>query len=717
MTLQTENASNTPPIYRFRLESALGNVNLRTPPVEWEEGILEFNRRLDVGGVFSMFNVDSLTFIKEGAGLLKKLWNEKEMNAECTLRIYYLKKSTLVYTEFPTSFSLLFTTYKIVKLGKNAIGVSINAEHSGSLVKFDNRRGTDVDITKTTSIGGYTIDDYADLLKRVQIPAISAFRKGIFSDDSSDNYSRTTIGTDFVYFAQVISKNDFTEGQEVPYTVGNARDKTKALYFESQETRSLDVTGTIVIDIDSIQSNCTLTVKMDIIDASSVLVPGESYVLSPVYDSTDSGTKTITIDESISVDADESIIIYALASVVPVPPLEIDFDTISCDIEISETVVDSAETTIDAFPVYETGERLAQHMMDTQYPFYSIRFGREDTPYNMDGDFYASENQLRFMSFASGLCVRGEQMTEDNNPIILSWDKWFQSVNSMYNLGYTFETIDDFLRIRVEEYAFFFEDAEVLDISSRISVFDIESEAMPELAYLNIKSGFKSYEYESVNGRGEYNTDSLRTSIVNTDTEFNNISDIRADTKGITDLLNTPVSTSGSTDEKSDNDVYAIKTQRNVAVAAIDWDAETDENIAVENNTSLFGDTGLNLYITPTRMLRRAGNRLKVALMKSLNSYLRFQTAKKSQTLETTGETYTTIENDDILVDDLDDPIYRPIKHRVEVMLTWTDIELIMANPLQRITFSSDITGWILNIKKKNNEDKGVIEIIEKYVS
>jgi len=50
-------------------------------------------------------------------------------------------------------------------------------------------------------------------------------------------------------------------------------------------------------------------------------------------------------------------------------------------------------------------------------------------------------------------------------------------------------------------------------------------------------------------------------------------------------------------------------------------------------------------------------------------------------------------------------------------MLTWADIETFLAHPLRRITYSDKITGWVLNIKKKNNEDKGVIEIIEKYVS
>jgi len=485
------------------------------------------------------------------------------------------------------------------------------------------------------------------------------------------------------------------------------------MFKESTAARTVDVDGTIKLSLTTITGSSQFRLRLEVLDIASGIISPVN--ISPLYTSADSGDKTITVNETVSLAIGESLVIYAFTYLRF--PEQVKYNILSTEITVKETILTAATTTIDAFPIYETGERLAQHIMDTQYPFYSEYFGRLDSAYNLAGDFYLSENQLRFMSFASGLNIRGATIGADNNPLTLSWDTWFKAVNSMYNIGYTFETIDDFYRIRVEEYAFFFVDSEVLDISSRICVYDIESEVMPELAYLSVKSGYKTAEYLATNGRGEYNTNSQRTSMLNTDAEFDNISPVRADTKGIIDLINASVDTTGSTDEKADNQMFAIKTQRNTTVGATDWDAETNENIAVENDSSLFGDTGLNLYITPTRMLRRMGSRLKVALMKYLSSYLRFQTADKLQTLETTGEGYTTVENDDILVNDLTAPIYRPIKHRVEVMLTWADIELIQANPLQRITFSSSITGWILNIKKKNNEDKGVIEIIEKYVS
>ena len=139
--------------------------------------------------------------------------------------------------------------------------------------------------------------------------------------------------------------------------------------------------------------------------------------------------------------------------------------------------------------------------------------------------------------------------------------------------------------------------------------------------------------------------------------------------------------------------------------------------MVVDDETSLFNIGSLNLIITPARMLIRRGSLLKASLTKFLSSKIRFQTSDKNQTLKTTGEGYTVTENDDILVDDLPDPIFKPFMHRVNVKLDWDDIAYLQANPYKLIKFTASLSGYLLNLKKKNNSDDAVIEIIEQYVS
>jgi len=714
MTIQSQTASNTPPKYLVRLESSLGNIDLTTPPKEWEEGELEMDRDIKVGGVFSTFNVQSLTFYKEGADLINRLFAASEMNAQCTMRQYYLHKTTLQYIEFPTSYSLQFPTRKVVKSGDYAIGVQINAEKSGQEVKFDLRRKIDIDITKYTTIGGFEIVPYADLAKYLKYPEINAYKKGIFSHDTPQNYAQATPGIYYVYLPQTITRSDFTEVRAVVLTETGALNKLYALYYESEEARDLVITGEIVIDINLIVgATSAVGLVMNIVNASSVSVA--SYVLAS-YSDLDSGVKTIPISQAHSISPNESIVIYAFNNVEN-PAGSVDFDIVSTAVTLSQTIITSPELTRETLPIYETGEQLSRHMLDAQWTFYSEYLGRLDTAYNLAGDFYPSENQLRFYNYASGLHIRGEKLSDNNSPLALSWDKWFQGATSMLHLGYTFEVIDSFLRLRVEEYAFFFDATTGLDLSDRISVFDIESEGMPELAYADIASGYKSFDYEDINGRGEYNVGSQRTSIVNTSTKFNNVSDIRGDTRGLAKALANSVHVNGSEDLKSDNDIFVTKSQRNTTDSGIDWDAETNENVVVDDETSLFNIGSLNLIITPARMLIRRGSLLKASLTKFLSSKIRFQTSDKNQTLKTTGEGYTVTENDDIVVDDLEDPIFKPFMHRVKVQLDWDDIAYLQANPYKLIKFTASLSGYLLNLKKKNNSDDAVIEIIEQYVS
>ncbi len=177
--------SNTYPPYRFKLvnpETAqFVNLGVDSEPLEWASGIIELNRRIKVGGVFTSFAVSSLTFIKEGANFVRSIWTEKEFNGKCDLHVYWFKNSTRDYVEFPSSFALNFATCKPKKkIGKNAIGLNIEAINSDVLTKLDNRSDTDVDVTKTTTIGGVDIIDYGesgagftyqDLRKNINFPA------------------------------------------------------------------------------------------------------------------------------------------------------------------------------------------------------------------------------------------------------------------------------------------------------------------------------------------------------------------------------------------------------------------------------------------------------------------------------------------------------------------------------------------------------------------
>jgi len=120
-----------------------------------------------------------------------------------------------------------------------------------------------------------------------------------------------------------------------------------------------------------------------------------------------------------------------------------------------QTVANSDAATTESFPLYEAFERVLQHNLDVQFPFYSEYLGRPECVYNLDGDTYATESQLRHFNVMSGLNVRGLALSNNDNPLAINFDKLYDSSSSILNLGMAIEVIDDFTRVRVEEYAHF----------------------------------------------------------------------------------------------------------------------------------------------------------------------------------------------------------------------------------------------------------------------
>lgn len=718
-----DKASATPAKYRFSLLNPDSNELIRLtpdhPPIEWETGEIEVKRDINVGGVFNTFVIDSLTFIKEGAHFLRKIWNEKEINGRCYLIVEYFKNTTKSYVEMPSRFSLNFATAKpYVKVGNTSIGFEIEASKDDILVKLENRRNKDVDLAKTytrngepyiKSMGGAELKDYASLNKNVNFGAISVKDQtswiGIYNGGSNFGNINNSIGVHiFTTFDMKFRSNDIEGTSEVSWQTDlKSVDDVPFFFINDNSDRTIKFSYYFGIEVTNREnifnrSNRYATI-VDILNEDGSIAYSE---------------RVQDVGKTKGLKFANGIIEYEL---MPFQKIRIYVQTdatfgINAYIRRStfvliQEVVSYSSRTIEGFPIYETTERALQLILDIQFPLYTNFFGRTDVIWNKNGDTYASEDQRRFASVMSGLNLRGALLSDDNNPMPSKFDDIFDSVNSLWNIGYQVETIDGEQRIRIENYDWFFDDILALDLSARLSIYDIETESMPELAYSQVKTGFKDYTYEKINGRDEFNTESSYTSVINTDTTYKIVSEIRADTMGITAKIAEKLTTE---DTEEDNELFIIKTQRDIK----GWKPEKTENVTINNDSSIFGSDAFNLYFTPARMLKRHGNRLKGAFLKYLQTYFSFQTSNKLQTLETTGEGYTITENQDILVNSLDNAIYKPIKHTVECVFTFDDFETFMANPKGYIKLSDSISGYLLSLKKSNNEDKAVIEIIEK---
>jgi hypothetical protein len=91
--------SNTPKKYRFTLTNKAGTLlcECNKEPLEWKEGVLQIHRDIKKGGIFTTFQVDSLTFIGNAAKKLKDMFSSDGVTSEVYLHIYYFDFLTRTY--------------------------------------------------------------------------------------------------------------------------------------------------------------------------------------------------------------------------------------------------------------------------------------------------------------------------------------------------------------------------------------------------------------------------------------------------------------------------------------------------------------------------------------------------------------------------------------------------------------------------------------------
>lgn len=708
--------SYTPPKYRHTLIADGNMLRLETPPTNWKDGEFAFNRDLDIGGIFPEYNVDSLTFIKEGRQFLNTLFENYWSNASCEYLQEWFDPEINDYVEFPSRFKIEFKDWSDNPIG-GELGLTVPVTKQGLISTFQVRRNQIVDATKTVAINGYNIIDYVDLLKNVNIPAIYSFFQGNFTG----NYNIRFSGQNSILGLENIIVNDFQSGELSETVDGSVISVDNAFFNDSSNDKGLNLNGNITVTLNNAVNRPTISIIAQKYNASGILIEElilVSYKFKPAGE-----TITIEWSEDISVLSGESIscsIGLSGAVLEEYTGTDMFMAWTELNFNVSERIERIPAVKREGFPIYEAFERVLQLILGKQYPFYSEYLGRTDTPYNLNGDVYLSENQETFVSFFSGNSLRNVALSNSSNPLALSFDKLFQMGQCTLDLGAGVEKIDGEERIVIEQYNDFFTDELIFDFSNELNQLDIKRQIVSSLIYSSVETGYENYDYEQNNGRGEYNTKQLRTTIAEVENKFDNVCGIRGDVMGLIKELQQDVTQAdGTTDSKGDNDTFLIKTQRHSSLD--EWIAETDENIEVLESSSLFKEGSLNLLFTPFRNMVRTSSRWSIGLVKQLSSSIRFQYANKSQTLKTKSDIYTARENDDVQIGNpyfTRKPKISPIYLEFEVDFDFKRLQYLTATEKRKygyIKVTPKWDGYIKQFTKKNAENKAKFKLILKY--
>lgn len=708
--------TTTPAKYRFRIESNLGNIICDREPIGWESGVLEIARDIESGGVFSQFNAGSLVFVGNAAKLLNDLWDTSEFNFEASLIVEYLDNSDGNYKILGNKLKIQpDTSSPRVKVGRTAFGFQVQATDSGLKTKLDKRKDVDVDLTKLISVGGYNIVDFVDPKINLNYPEVFIQNSGRWFRGDRFDMPRLAGSVSYTSVPLYVRTNDFAESQDVSYVTAKTALSFIDPFFANAKFDYTDLAFKYFFQVEVKDKDNSTPWSIKVFETN---ILGDIVYNETTLETfgTEKGNFNFEGERTISVDENN----YLRLAIEVQDIADIDANIRNSEVIIIQSIQSSPAKTVEGLPIAKALKRCLQHILDVQTPLFTPQFGTTDDIYKDDGTKYLTEDQLTFCHLQSGLNIRGELLGDMNSPLAtlaISFDDLFNFCQVAHDSGYGITNENGFEQIKIDKYENFFKDNIVLDFSDDLTIYDIETTVIPEVAYSKIQTGFENFEYKEVNGRGEPNTTAKRTSIILTESEFNNVSKkVRGDSKGIFDNLAFTVQDNGTTDTESDIQIFATKTQR----SGDEWVPESDENIEIENDSSLFGESLLNRYYTPSRMLRRR-RILKTGLTKFPASNLRFQVADKLQTLKTTGtaqsglDQYTMTENDDILVDDLINPVFGVKKHKAAVSFTFDNLTTILNDPTASVRFIPGIEGYLLNLKKENNKAQAEIEIIEKY--
>jgi len=226
-----------------------------------------------------------------------------------------------------------------------------------------------------------------------------------------------------------------------------------------------------------------------------------------------------------------------------------------------------------------------------------------------------------------------------------------------------------------------------VEIASLGEVSGLEISEYESAFFNNLKNGGQAQDYDSLNGRDEYNQGQTRNSGDGTLSEDRDwTSPYRYDPLGI-DFHMANLAGKTTTDSGQDNETFLADIGDFLIDGFYPLYRPASQNAA----TGVFSPSSkFNFSMTPARDIRRNGPRIAPAFHLVPGGVLTFQTADKNAALSVNLGAGTVTENADIPAAELGPMLYKPILFKFTAKTPINLLELMAVNPHGYFTFTSD---------------------------
>jgi len=272
-----------------------------------------------------------------------------------------------------------------------------------------------------------------------------------------------------------------------------------------------------------------------------------------------------------------------------------------------------------------------------------------------------------------GLQLRQYSLLE--KPFFISFKDWWEGADPIFNLGLGIDKIDGLDVIRIEDKAHFYN--EEMSIAF-LNVKNIERDYDEDLFFNNIKTGYKTWQSEDVNGINDVQTVHTRSSIL---TKIGKPIELLSSWIGAALAAESTrrQTRAKSSDYKFDENVFIVNVTSDLT-PAIDEEFTEVTNVTGE-------DTRYNKKLTPGRNFLRWLNFLSMGLQKYTASVFKFTGGEGNYDMTSTmvdngepecfgGASFS--ESQDIPVGE--DYLFYPIAYKIEHYVTFKEALVILNN-------------------------------------
>jgi hypothetical protein len=350
------------------------------------------------------------------------------------------------------------------------------------------------------------------------------------------------------------------------------------------------------------------------------------------------------------------------------------------------------DTDIEPLLLHDVGGSIIDRVTGQNDKFYSELLGSTQTSYRQ---YVADGCQWKYV-LAQGLQLRGYSLTEKQ--FSMSFNKWWNGINPILNLGLGYEVVDGVEVIRVEEKGEFYNSATSVDIDN---IYEITRQYDNQRIFNKIEIGYTKWQAEDISGIDDPQSKHIYASplkksgtpiIINS--EFIAASLAIEITRRQTILKNT--------DYKFDNDVFIIAIGGGGGSPDM-FEPELNGDFDTINNLLNY-ETRYNLRLTPARNLLRWLNYLNGGLQLSIGGNYKFTYGEGNYNMQ--SEMVISTPNCDVdydgvlLAENADIPITNDFFHsgqelQFEIDLSWDEYLAIRNNRKNAIGISQTSTGHV----------------------